>query len=105
MADIANATTEAEEREITPEMIEAGCRAIAGYNYHYDLESDIVVKIYQAMVMAKYQGLSVGLLFDWRVPEVEAWTKALEMNGYNVLSEMNALPESQEFPRSGSENI
>jgi hypothetical protein len=88
MVRIANATTEPEEHgdiKITPEMIEAGCRAIAGYNYNFDLEEEIVERIFRAMITAKYLGVSAAPTFDWYVPTLTAWMKALEKHGYNVL--------------------
>ena len=79
------ATTEPEKHEqieITEEMIEAGCRVIAGYNYNFDSEEEIVERIFLAMIKAKHQGVSACPEFDWRVPESEVLTQALEKAHY-----------------------
>jgi phage head maturation protease len=49
-----------EEIEITPEMIEAGCDVIAGYNLKFESEEEWVEKIYRAMIKASRQDVLGG---------------------------------------------
>ena len=48
---IANATVP--EIEVTPEMIEAGCREFVGFDSQLDVPEDVVREIYSAMSRAK----------------------------------------------------
>lgn len=73
------------EIEITPEMIEMGKRAIAGYNPDMDYEDDVVSRVYREMVKAKILGAVADTLFDWRVQKLEAALKCVEKREHNVV--------------------
>ena len=51
---------ETAEIEITPEMIEAGVRALVSYNPRLDLEEDGARRIFMAMIKAKYRPETMG---------------------------------------------
>jgi hypothetical protein len=79
-------TNSTDEIEITPEMIKAGVRAVAGYNPEFELDEDFVMRLYRAMVTAMHnKGVSADLPYDWRVPDLEAVRQFAERRGDNVL--------------------
>ena len=58
--------------EITPQMVDAGVRELCGYDFEYDVQSEVVIGIYLAMVPDFAQ---------WTHPVSSDWTHLAWVTG------------------------